>query len=77
MPFEVRLEVRYDLGVENIDEQHPVVDAEHDGEWQPPLVGAVTAPAAVLIRPDGYVAWVGDARQEGLAEALSTWVAAG
>jgi 2-polyprenyl-6-methoxyphenol hydroxylase-like FAD-dependent oxidoreductase len=117
------LDVRYDLGLENIDEQHPlvgrrmpdldlitasgprrvfgllhaarpvllnlgepgalraapwadrveVVDAEHDGTWRLPVLGPVTAPAAVLIRPDGYVAWVGDARKEGLAEALGTW----
>jgi hypothetical protein len=32
----------------------------------------VTAPTAVLIRPDGYVAWVGDQTQPGLAEALAT-----
>ena len=35
--------------------------------------GAVTAPTAVLIRPDGYVAWVGDRTQPGLADALTTW----
>ena len=120
------LDVRYDLGLANVEERHPlvgrrmpdldlvtasgprrtftllhtarpvllnlgergalraarwadrveVVDAAHDGEWQLPLVGTVPAPAAVLIRPDGYVAWVGDARQEGLAEALDTWVGA-
>jgi hypothetical protein len=33
----------------------------------------VSAPIAVLIRPDGYVAWVGDLSQEGLADALTTW----
>jgi 2-polyprenyl-6-methoxyphenol hydroxylase-like FAD-dependent oxidoreductase len=37
------------------------------------LLGAVTAPAAVLIRPDGYVAWVGDLTQLGLVDALTTW----
>ena len=36
-------------------------------------MGAVTAPPAVLIRPDGYVAWVGDLNQLGLVEALTTW----
>ena len=38
-----------------------------------PALGAVTAPTAVLIRPDGYVAWVGDRTQPGLADALTTW----
>ncbi len=36
-------------------------------------IGAVTAPTAVLIRPDGYVAWVGDLTQPGLPDALTTW----
>jgi aromatic ring hydroxylase-like protein len=35
--------------------------------------GTVTAPDAVLIRPDGYVAWVGDLTQLGLADALTSW----
>jgi hypothetical protein len=50
-----------------------VVDAKYDGAWELPAIGAVTAPIAVLIRPDGYVAWVGDQSQLGLAEALTTW----
>ena len=33
----------------------------------------VAAPTAVLIRPDGYVAWVGDRTQRGLTDALTTW----
>jgi hypothetical protein len=50
-----------------------LVDAVCDGAWELPAIGAVTAPTAVLIRPDGYVAWVGDTTQVGLAEALGTW----
>jgi hypothetical protein len=50
-----------------------LIDAEHDGPWELPAIGAVTAPTAVLIRPDGYVAWVGDLTQVGLADALTTW----
>jgi hypothetical protein len=50
-----------------------LVDASHAGEWELPVLGAVTAPTAVLIRPDGYVAWVGDRTQLGLPEALITW----
>jgi 2-polyprenyl-6-methoxyphenol hydroxylase-like FAD-dependent oxidoreductase len=50
-----------------------LIDARYDGAWELPALGAVTAPAAVLIRPDGYVAWVGDLTQLGLADALTTW----
>jgi 2-polyprenyl-6-methoxyphenol hydroxylase-like FAD-dependent oxidoreductase len=50
-----------------------LVDAKYDGVWELPALGAVTAPAAVLIRPDGYVAWVGDRTGHGLAGALTTW----
>ncbi|WP_119270968.1 FAD-dependent monooxygenase [Taklimakanibacter deserti] len=50
-----------------------LVDAEYQGMWVLPVIGAVAAPAAVLIRPDGYVAWVGDETGQGLAEALTTW----
>jgi 2-polyprenyl-6-methoxyphenol hydroxylase-like FAD-dependent oxidoreductase len=50
-----------------------LIDAKYDGVWELPALGAVTAPAAVLIRPDGYVAWVGDLTGHGLADALTTW----
>jgi 2-polyprenyl-6-methoxyphenol hydroxylase-like FAD-dependent oxidoreductase len=50
-----------------------LIDAKYVGEWELPVLGAVTAPTAVLIRPDGYVAWVGDLTQLGLADALTTW----
>jgi 3-(3-hydroxy-phenyl)propionate hydroxylase len=50
-----------------------LIDAEYAGPWELPALGAVTAPTAVLIRPDGYVAWVGDLTQLGLADALTTW----
>ena len=50
------------------------VDATIDGAWELPVLGAVAAPAAVLIRPDGYVAWVGEGSDAGLAEALTTWL---
>jgi hypothetical protein len=49
------------------------IDAKYDGVWNLPVVGAVPAPTAALIRPDGYVAWVGDRTQLGLADALTTW----
>jgi 2-polyprenyl-6-methoxyphenol hydroxylase-like FAD-dependent oxidoreductase len=50
-----------------------VIDAKYDGRWELPVLGAVTAPTAVLIRPDGYVAWVGDLTHPGLPDALTTW----
>jgi 2-polyprenyl-6-methoxyphenol hydroxylase-like FAD-dependent oxidoreductase len=50
-----------------------LIDAKYVGTWELPALGAVIAPTAVLIRPDGYVAWVGDHTQLGLADALTTW----
>ncbi|HEX3328513.1 MAG TPA: FAD-dependent monooxygenase [Gaiellales bacterium] len=50
-----------------------VVDARYDGAWELPVVGAVAAPDAVLIRPDGHVAWVGSGGQAALSDALTTW----
>src|SRR5213593_3877333 len=50
-----------------------LIDAKYVGTWELPALGAVTAPTAVLIRPDGYVAWVGDLTQWGLVDALTTW----
>jgi hypothetical protein len=49
------------------------LDARHEGAWQLPVLGAVAAPAAVLIRPDGHVAWVGEGTDHGLRDALATW----
>jgi hypothetical protein len=49
------------------------IDAEYAGDWEIPALGRVAAPAAVLIRPDGYVAWIGDGTETGLQDALTTW----
>ncbi|GAC1644679.1 MAG: FAD-dependent monooxygenase [Chloroflexota bacterium] len=49
------------------------IDATYAGTWELPVLGQVAAPAAVLIRPDGYVAWVRDGTETGLRDALTTW----
>jgi uncharacterized protein YheU (UPF0270 family) len=50
-----------------------LVGAKYDGEWELPALGAVAAPAAVLVRPDGYAARVGDGSDAGLTDALNSW----
>ncbi len=49
------------------------VDARYEGAWELPVIGTVAAPTAVLIRPDGHVAWVGEGTDLGLREALTSW----
>jgi 3-(3-hydroxy-phenyl)propionate hydroxylase len=58
-------------------DQVQLTNAEYAGPWELPVLGSVSAPAAVLIRPDGYVAWVGDGTDTGLREALTTWFGGG
>ncbi|WP_206580991.1 hypothetical protein, partial [Mammaliicoccus sciuri] len=53
-----------------------LLDAAYAGTWGLPALGAVSAPSAVLVRPDGYVAWVGDRTRAGLTEALTRWFGA-
>jgi 3-(3-hydroxy-phenyl)propionate hydroxylase len=50
-----------------------LVEATYDDAWELPVIGTVSAPAAVLIRPDGHVVWVGGGAPSGLADALTTW----
>ena len=50
-----------------------LIEAKYVGTWELPVLGAVSAPAALLIRPDGHVAWVGDGTDSGLRDALTTW----
>jgi len=71
--------VLLNLGVPGIFDITPwadrvqLIDAGYVGTWELPALGTVTAPAAVLIRPDGYVAWVGEGTDLGLADALTIW----
>ncbi|MDY6981970.1 MAG: FAD-dependent monooxygenase, partial [Pseudomonadota bacterium] len=53
-----------------------IVNARYDGTWELPVVGEVAAPAVVLIRPDGYVAWADVRGASGLADALHRWASA-
>jgi 3-(3-hydroxy-phenyl)propionate hydroxylase len=57
-------------------ERVQLIDAGYAGPWELPVLGMVTAPSAVLIRPDGYVAWVGEGTEQGLRDALTTWFGA-
>ena len=50
-----------------------LVKAEYDGAGVLPVLGAVAAPSAAVIRPDAYVAWVGDGSRQGLSDALTKW----
>src|ERR1700693_5809668 len=53
-----------------------LVDAKHDGVWELPVLGEIAAPPAVLIRPDGHVAWAGDLTDPEVPRALATWFGA-
>ena len=50
-----------------------LIDAQFTGSWELPVLGTIAAPTALLIRPDGYVAWVGDLSERSLIDALTTW----
>jgi 3-(3-hydroxy-phenyl)propionate hydroxylase len=72
-PVLLNLGERGDLDIAPWADRIQQIDARYAGTWEIPVLGAVTAPTAALIRPDGYVAWVGEQTELGLADALTTW----
>jgi 2-polyprenyl-6-methoxyphenol hydroxylase-like FAD-dependent oxidoreductase len=62
-----------DLDITPWADRVQLINAKYVGAWELPVLGAVTAPTAVLIRPDGHVAWVGGRADLGLPDALTTW----
>ncbi|MEU9808104.1 FAD-dependent monooxygenase [Mycobacterium sp. NPDC050853] len=65
------------LSIDGWADRVQLIDAKYTGIWELPVLGEVAAPDAVLVRPDGYVAWVGDGSDTGLAEALTRWLGPG
>ena len=65
------------IGVDGWGDRVRHVEASYGGAWELPVIGTVPAPSAVLIRPDGHVAWVGDGTDAGLGVALATWFGPG
>jgi 3-(3-hydroxy-phenyl)propionate hydroxylase len=63
----------YAIDIAAWSDRVPHVNATYTGAWALPVLGDVPAPTAVLIRPDGYVAWVGEDSDHGLTDALSMW----
>ncbi|MGY4708752.1 FAD-dependent monooxygenase [Mycolicibacterium sp. CBM1] len=50
------------------------VHAHTTPTWHLPILGEIAAPQAVLVRPDGHIAWVGrGTTTTGLTDALTTW----
>lgn len=72
-PLLINLGVPGTLDITPWSDRVQAIDVAFKGSWELPALGTVTAPTAVLIRPDGYVAWAGDETQNGLTDALSKW----
>jgi len=61
------------LAIDGWEDRLKLIDATYDGVCELPVVGEVSTPRAILIRPDGHVAWIGDGSTEGLHDACSAW----
>jgi 2-polyprenyl-6-methoxyphenol hydroxylase-like FAD-dependent oxidoreductase len=72
-PILLNLREPGDLDISRWADRVSAFDATYAGDWELPALGRVAAPTAVLIRPDGYVAWVGNGTDDGLRDALTTW----
>jgi 3-(3-hydroxy-phenyl)propionate hydroxylase len=73
-PVLLNLGGRSDIDIAPWSDRVRLIGAEYAGPWELPVLGVVDAPSAVLIRPDGHVAWVGDdSSLAGLSDALSAW----
>ena len=72
-PVLLNLDEPGDIDVAPWADRVRLVEADYDRTWELPVLGKVAAPTAVLIRPDGYVAWVGEGGTQGLTDALTTW----
>ena len=72
-PVLLNLGVPGDFDITPWADRVQLIDGSYEGHWELPALGGVTAPAAVLIRPDGYVAWIGDGTDAGLGDALAAW----
>lgn len=75
-PVLINLDERGIIDIAPWSDRIRMIDATYDGGWELPVIGTVSAPSAVLVRPDGYVAWVGESDQAGLTDALGTWFGA-
>jgi hypothetical protein len=75
-PLLLNLGVPGGLEITSWADRVQLLDARFDGVWELPVLGSVAAPTAVLIRPDGHVAWVGDGTDAGLEDALGRWFGA-
>jgi 2-polyprenyl-6-methoxyphenol hydroxylase-like FAD-dependent oxidoreductase len=63
----------WDFDLTSWSDRVSMFDVQYSGAWNLPVIGEVEAPQAVLVRPDGYVAWVGDGSTSGLPDALDRW----
>lgn len=72
-PVLLNLGASGDIDITPWSDRVTLIDATYDGPWELPALGLIIAPAAVLVRPDGHVAWAGNGTQEGLRDAMATW----
>jgi 3-(3-hydroxy-phenyl)propionate hydroxylase len=72
-PVLINFEERGSFDITAWADRVQLIDTKYIGTWELPAIGAVTSPTAVLVRPDGYVAWVGDGSPLGLDDSLTTW----